>query len=292
MGFGILSGIRSFTRRLGRGSPDIWVLRSWLDLKDLPASRMVLDSMRLPRVVEPVLRQPPAGKSILVLAPHPDDEMIGPGGTLLGSVESGSSVTVLFVTNGRAGESDIRRGEAERLCREAGFACRMAGFRADDIPLHEAAEYLVGLLRQDRYDCVFLPFLLDDHDDHRRISEVLLAAAARLDSEPAFEIWAYQVYGVLPLNGIVDITGHADRKAALIACHQSQMQKRDWSHFALGMNAVLSRFLPPGNGRSFAEAFLVLSWQQYLALAQQILSLGPYSTAARYRRERHTVPVA
>ena len=45
------------------------------------------------------------GKRVLVLAPHPDDETFGCGGSLALHAEAGDPVKVVFLTNGAAGEA-------------------------------------------------------------------------------------------------------------------------------------------------------------------------------------------
>ena len=45
--------------------------------------------------------QPVGGQRVLVVAPHPDDEALGCGGTIMRHIASGDSVAVLIVTDGR-----------------------------------------------------------------------------------------------------------------------------------------------------------------------------------------------
>src|SRR5690606_10346343 len=93
---------------------------------------------------------------ILVLAPHQDDEIIGPGGTLLKHLESGNLVHVVFITDGRKGKAigqtvdeiiAIRKLEAIRVCEELGASytflnCKDGGY----IPECEKISKLTSLL--------------------------------------------------------------------------------------------------------------------------------------------------
>lgn len=253
-----------------------WSVRSWFVPGDGQASRLVLNSFRPSRVLRPVLARAPAGRKILVLAPHPDDEIIGPGGTLLLAREAGCTITVLFLTTGRARERETRRREAQALCDAAGFEALFTGGDADAIDVPQAARLLDELVAGRPFDALFLPFFLDDHDDHRLASAVLSAtakpraAAGRLPRE----VWAYHVYGPGPMNCVVDISNAATRKRALIGLHASQMESRDWAHFALGMNAVVSRFLPGDPEPRHAEGFMVLPLDEYIALADRAFACG------------------
>lgn len=259
-----------------------WSVRSWFVPGDLAASRIVLDSFRPSRVLKPELANAPRGRRILVVAPHPDDESIGTGGTLLLAREAGCDVAVLFVTTGRARERDARRLEAADVCQAAGFSAHFAEQDADAIDVEAAAAALSELWAAQDFDCVFVPFFLDDHDDHRRVNEVLLKAAAAPAGGGRMprEVWAYHVYGPGPMNCVVDISAVAARKRDLIARHRSQMTSRDWAHFALGMNAVLSRFLPGDSVARHAEGFMVAPADAYLDLVREALACGLYLDSA------------
>ena len=67
---------------------------------------------------------------VLVVAPHPDDEVIAVGGTLALHQRAGSEVLTLFVTLDApaADGSIVRKGEAERAGRLLGFEPRFLGF--------------------------------------------------------------------------------------------------------------------------------------------------------------------
>ena len=209
--------------------------------------------------------QPPPGGRILVLAPHPDDEVLGPGGTLLGARDA--TLAVVYLTSGSPTEAANREEEARTVCSELGAQAHF--LRLTDGALATAGEparVLAALIEKFQPDVVMLPFMLDDHPDHRRASLLLDAAAEHLESEP--EIWAYQVYSALMTNLVVDITPWHAAKATLIRHYASQLGRRDWVNFSLGLNAWNSRFLKARDA-AWAEAFLVLPLAEYRQLVQQ-----------------------
>lgn len=259
-----------------------WVLRDWLALYDLPAAADVLGTMRFTRQIEPQLFDGPRAQDILVVAPHPDDEVIGPGGTLIRMANMGRKVTVLFVTSGKTDEAEVREKEARACCAMCGFEARFAGETAGAIRLDKAGQALADVAAEKRPDAIFIPFLVDDHDDHRRVNESLLHGLAAAYPRRGPEIWAYQVYTPLPGNVVVDITDVADRKAQAIRGYASQMQRRDWAHFALGLNAFNCRLLPGSRNAEYAESFFVVPMSDYLDLCRRYFGSGAAYYEAAY----------
>ena len=152
----------------------------------------------------------PRGRRIAVVAPHPDDESIGAGGTLLGAREAGASIAALFLTDDPSpAMAAVRRAEATAACATLGATAHFLGHleRAISVDVPALAAFGAAL---DSFsggagpDTLFVPFLADDHDDHRRANELLLRAVegGHLRARP--EIWAYQVYTSLPCNVFVE----------------------------------------------------------------------------------------
>lgn len=263
-------------------------LRHWLVPGDAIRSSAVLETMRQTNIVMAEESEGPIEGPVLVLAPHPDDEVIGPGGTLISLLQRGVRVTVAFLTDGTndPNAAAIRREEATASAEALGFQPRFLGLQADAIPLSEGAAQLQRLLAEIRPAALMLPFVLDDNDDHRRTSELLLRIP---DLPPELPIWAYQVYTALPANRAVNITRVADAKAKAIGRHASQMKRRDWAHYALGINAVNIRLLPK-QGVRYVEAFLALPAARYVALCESYFGpdAQPCYLGSRYRSMART----
>ncbi|MGE0254625.1 MAG: PIG-L deacetylase family protein [Alphaproteobacteria bacterium] len=270
-----LRGLRTRLRNwlLGRKAYKFFI-RDWVALGDLQRAADAMATMRFSRSLVPAVVPGPRGR-IVVVAPHPDDEMMGPGGTLIRALDDGARVRVVYLSRGRDGAAgDVLQAEAAAVGARLGYETEFLGQKLRGIAVDAAAvaafAHAVG---EAAPDALFVPFLLDDHDDHRRASELLLAAfdAGRLDG--ATEVWAYQVYTTLPGNVIVEITDVAGRKAEAIRGFASQGRIRDWAHWALGLNAFNCRFLA-GPGERYAEAFFVLPLAEYAELARAYFAPG------------------
>jgi N-acetylglucosamine malate deacetylase 1 len=225
----------------------------------------------------------PGAEKVLVLAPHMDDETIGCGGTLALHAKRGAQITVMFLTDGRNGSSDINTlsGE-ERLRRQREYieirttearaallrlgVNRMICLDAEDGALSQctwAAEKLRDVLRRFQPDLVYVPFYLEEHADHRAASQVLLDAVAGTSLQ--FQCIGYEVWTPLFPNCLVRIDASIDTKKQALQEYRSQLQQCDYLHASIGLNAHRSAGLlqaPNGTG-GYAEAFYVTSLPQY-----------------------------
>lgn len=244
-----------------------FIFKDWMRLPDLDALSRVLDGKRFSQNLKPVAMEVPEGRRILVLAPHPDDDVFGAGGVLLKSVRGGAHVKTVCITTGESVREEEARKVAETLGGEIEFwQYPMRTWRVDAV----MKERLRKTVRDWNPDTVFLPFLADDHEDHRRTSELFYATFAPHHSplpqgEREIEVWAYQVYSTVIPNVIVDVTDVMEEKLKLVRMHQSQMAHRDWAHYIKGLNAFNVRWLKTSEPR-YAETFFVVPAHEYIEL--------------------------
>ncbi len=248
-----------------------WAQKTMLAAADLDALRDLMDSTRLKRTMSPYFLEAPAGSRIVVLAPHPDDESIGPGGTLLQASRAGADISVVFLTSGGAGNEERREQEARKACNRLPADPVFLRLEEGGIDIGRAAHDLARFLRANPSDVIFLPFLADDHADHRAANRVLMAAMESVDLSRT-EVWAYQVYSSLYANVAVDITDRIEEKCDLIRCHESQFKARDWAHYARGLGAFNSR-LATGAKPKYLEVFFVVPAHEYRSLLERFYSV-------------------
>jgi N-acetylglucosamine malate deacetylase 1 len=242
-----------------------FLVRDWVALGDLEKCGATLATMRFTRNLEPVVLQIPPAKRLLVLAPHPDDETLGAGGTLIRAIKSGAVVKTLYVTSGRASLRKAMEEEAREVSASVGYETEFLGYPLNEIPIGgEAQERVAESINRFEPQIVFLPFLLDDHDDHRRVNHLLYLADKRGLLRSKCDFWAYQVYSTVIPNVVVDITDVAAEKALSVNLWSSQKESRDWAHYILGMNAFNSRFLRHA-GKRYVEAFFAVPSEEYFS---------------------------
>ena len=270
-------GPRTLWRRiehliLGRSAYK-FLLDDWTRVPDLDGLAEALASTRYMRTLRPAALNGPRANRILIIAPHEDDEMIGPGGTILKALDAGATVHVVYLAAERGPRGDARRAETAQVSALVGYTTEFLEFPADALPITaKSGALLAQAIRKFNPGAALVPFLTDDHPDHRGASMLLLRAAeSGLDGN--IEVWAYQVYSAVLPNVVVDITDVSARKTAAIRMwEKSAMQSRDWAHFASGLNAYNSRLLPGNAGARFAEVFFVVPLSEYLAVCRTYAS--------------------
>ena len=122
---------------------------------------------------------------VCVIAPHPDDETLGCGGTLLKLKAAGAKIAWLLVTSMlpehgfsldaiRAKENDI-----ERLRQGYNFArtvrLHIPTTKVDQVPTDELVMAIGASFSEFQPDTVFIPFCHDAHSDHYHISKATLS---------------------------------------------------------------------------------------------------------------------
>ncbi|MBL8841523.1 MAG: PIG-L family deacetylase [Planctomycetes bacterium] len=198
-------------------------LRSWTPL---------LDPRTLPR------------GPVVVVAPHPDDEVIGCGGAIAFHVARGDAVHVVHVTGGEAGDPQQLFGGdlvATRL-REAKAAAALlevsslTGLSFADGALAPEAPLVDALLAQFDRLCpaiVYAPSPLECHPDHLATA---LAAGRALARSPLAVRWlGYEVNHPTLASFLLDITPWIDRKREALACFASQQRYNDLIGKRLGL---------------------------------------------------------
>jgi N-acetylglucosamine malate deacetylase 1 len=216
-------------------------------------------------------------KPVLVLAPHPDDETFGCGGTIRMLAESGIAVDVAFLTRGEQGaeggltSSAASRELAEVRTQEAKAACEVLGVRnvlflnGNDTQLSnqpQLAAVIAQLLQNEGYQRVFCPWKHDSHDDHQATFELLKEAIGANHVTTSF--WLYEVWKPLPANTFVPIDRTMDSKRRAIDQYQSQLSQLNYREGFVGLAAYRSLFCPSS---SYAEAFLVCDRNELINIA-------------------------
>jgi len=214
----------------------------------------------------------PVSKSVVVIAAHPDDELMGCGGTVALHTRDGDDVVSVIVCEGeslRYGPNGV--GQAEHTRRAAATLgvrdVRALGFpdqRLDTLTLTEIITPLERILREVRPSLVYCQYGGDINRDHELLFKALLVAArpteSYLDAVYAFDTassteWAYPRTFVP--DTWVDIAPTLEVKLAAMACYESEV--RPYPH-PRSLDALRHRALAWGNQHCMdaAEVFMTV----------------------------------
>jgi N-acetylglucosamine malate deacetylase 1 len=225
----------------------------------------------------------PGGERALVLAPHMDDETIGCGGAIAHHVKAGGIVHVAFLTDGRYGNSRLRKlnGAARQAEEQRTVTLRKEEARRalDKLGVHSVTFFdvedghlqddpaviarLRELLQQQQPELVYVPCFLEMHPDHYAASNILVEATR--GTTLRFQCLAYEVWTPLFPNCLVRIDEVIELKKSALAEYRSQLADADYLHTALALHAYRSAGFADHYGR-YAEAYSSMPLEDYRAM--------------------------
>jgi LmbE family N-acetylglucosaminyl deacetylase len=139
--------------------------------------------------------------NVLVIAPHPDDEVIGCGGVIAKHVANNDEVHVCIVSEGKPdmySEKFIENEEEEmsQAHKLLGVWTERLGFpsaKLDTVPQHEINDRLTEMVQNLKPDVVYIPYIGDVHRDHRIVSEAAMVAVRPNKPHKVSKVLAYEV---------------------------------------------------------------------------------------------------
>ncbi|MEZ4942241.1 MAG: PIG-L family deacetylase [Saprospiraceae bacterium] len=212
------------------------------------------------------------GPNVLVLSPHPDDDIFGCGGTLAKHKNLGHTVKIVYLCNGDKGcDKTNKTGIVEIRRQEAITAAALLGIKAADLiflncpdeqlkPVESLTGQIRDLIGAFSPDLIYLPSFLDNHPDHWNTNLILQATGVKGVNICAFEVWT----PIIP-NRLVDISAFAALKRKAMLAHQSQLQQLDYQQAVFGLNQYRAK-LYSKKAMDYAEAFLFMPVEHYVGL--------------------------
>lgn len=177
-------------------------------------------------------------KKILIIAPHPDDEIFCCSGILINYAKQCDIILLTYGEKGNPGWSenktaDIRKGEFRKVMRHLG----VHKYVELKLPDGEVKEN-VGQLRRipyEIYDYVFVPNRFDNHMDHNCVFRTVYLEM-RIRRAKAM-LCEYEMWGMIrnPTH-YIDITGVIKRKKALMMLYKSQQMHINYCDRMLALN--------------------------------------------------------
>ena len=221
---------------------------------------------------------------VLVVVAHPDDEVLGCGGTIARHADAGDQVKVLIVAEGATSRQvhrdRLQAGDAlsalAQAAHRAGSILGAAGVellnlpdnRLDSLDRLDLIKQIEGRIDLQRPQVVYVHHCGDVNVDHRRLHEAVVTACRPMPGQPVQRLLSFEVAsssewqppGSAPVfqpNWFVDISSQWQRKQEALTAYASEM--RPWPH-ARSLEALehLARWRGAQVGVEAAEAFCLL----------------------------------
>ena len=222
--------------------------------------------------------------SVLVVAAHPDDEVLGCGGTIARHADEGAQVQVLIVAEGATSRQEQRnRNEATDELSALAQAAQKVGTilgakevelldlpdnRLDSLDRLDLIKQIELRIARHQPQVVYTHHAGDVNIDHRRLHEAVVTACRPAPVQPVKRLLSFEVAsstewqppGSAPAfqpNWFVDISAQWLRKREALEAYASEM--RSWPH-ARSIQALehLARWRGAQVGVAAAEAFCLL----------------------------------
>jgi len=216
---------------------------------------------------------------ILVIAPHPDDEVLGCGGSIKKYSKQGDDVYLCIATKAYTPdwtEEFIKNRQQEINCAVNILGIKKVYFldfptvKLDTIPQKELNDSISKIVEELKPELVFIPFERDINKDHKLVSEACLVA---LRPKPGLNVKKVFYYEVLsetewakPARKIEDvflpnfyenISENLNDKLKAMECYKSELKEYPHPRSLEGIK-VLAQKRGMEIGIEYAEAFMLL----------------------------------
>ena len=215
---------------------------------------------------------------VVVVAAHPDDEVLGCGGTIARHAAEGDTVYAVFMADGvtsrfTAGDLDLttRHAAAETAGKILGisekFFLGLPDNRMDSAPLLEVVQKLEPIINKVNPNIVYTHHYGDLNVDHRITHQAVLIACRPLPGSSVQAIYAFEImsstewatptaHPFIP-NHFVNITNYEQKKMLALAAYEKEIHDEPHSRSAEHI-AQLGRHRGCSVGVQSAEAFVLI----------------------------------
>lgn len=221
--------------------------------------------------------------NILVFAPHPDDEVLGCGGTMARYIAEGNQVYVCIVTSALPPIYDnseaVKNGWPHMIYPEIMKAHKFLGIKEtfflqfptvqlETVPRYKMNEKINGLVQKIAPEIIFIPHFGDMQKDHRITSEAVMVAVRPKYENTVRYVYSYETLSetewniphssnaFIP-NSFINISEYLDKKLEAMKCFTSQISEFP-NPRSLKAVEYLAKLRGTTMGANAAEAFVLV----------------------------------
>jgi LmbE family N-acetylglucosaminyl deacetylase len=216
-------------------------------------------------------------ETVVAIVAHPDDEVLGAGGTLARHAEEGDAVHAIFLTDG-VGARGSDRVAAEARAKAARSAADILGIgnleflkfpdqRLDEIPLLDVVQKIEALLQKMRPSTIYTNHFGDLNADHQICHKAVMTACRPIPGSPVKKIYLFEVAsstewqtitaGAFAPAKFVNIETTAEKKRKALQAYAEEMRAFPHARSLEALDA-LARWRGASVGFKAAEAFMVV----------------------------------
>jgi LmbE family N-acetylglucosaminyl deacetylase len=214
-------------------------------------------------------------KKILVIVAHPDDEILGMGGTLLMHKDKGDEISLVVLSNGEDSRPDKtdpkkRYSQSEVIAEKLGaklFICNFPDQKFDVTPILSINQEIEKVLKQVKPDVVYTHHAYDLNSDHRRTFESVLTACRPQPDFSVTEIYSFEVLSSTEWqkkdhqsfcpNYYVSIDCYLEGKKVLMKEYKDELREYPHPRSLRGIE-TLAHYRGQEVGLAAAEAFEII----------------------------------
>ena len=216
--------------------------------------------------------------NIVVVAPHPDDETLGCGGTLLKLKDRGNKIFWVIMTNvidhPNYSKNFIqkRQDEIDMVSEKYGFdkvfKLNYLTTKLDTIPISEITIKISNVFNEIKPEVIFIPSYSDIHSDHRITFQIVMSCTKSFRYPFIKKILMYEKLSETefapPLSGNIfspnvfyDISNYLDKKIEIMKIYTSELRE---SPFPRSIKLIKTLAILRGStcNSKYAEAFQLI----------------------------------
>lgn len=216
-------------------------------------------------------------KNVIVIAPHPDDETLGAGGTILRHIAHGDQVHWVIVTSPRINEIYdqtflLRRSqEIEEVAKNYELAStirmNLPAMELDNYPKAGIVTAFSSLLDKIKPEIAYIPFYGDIHSDHRVIHQAFISASKIFRAPYLKRILMMEIISEtdnpIPESNsfksqcFVDIGPYVEKKNQIMQIYASELGDHPFPRSLENLKA-LAHYRGSMCGVDYAESFMLV----------------------------------
>ena len=212
---------------------------------------------------------------VLVISPHPDDETLGCGGTLIRHKKEGDEIHWLIMTNVNSSEKkfhSVKEKEIGEVSKAFNFnstsRTKFTTSQLDSVPRKEIIQVISKVFEEIQPNFLYLPFKNDIHSDHSIVFDAAASCTKSFRNPYVKRVMIYETiseteFAIRPdkeqfkPNLWIDISDYIDKKIEIMSLYESEIGKEPFPRSEQNIRS-LAKFRGSTAGVLSAEAFILL----------------------------------